>query len=164
MKKFFLIGAIVLACLAPTNGQGKKGGDGINRACVSLQERVIRPQKPAKLLREYKSSSGCSFDYAFDEVGNVRFRFDRFRTRSEASLEQESLVGRLTKLDGNLGSRKYENVELKGFWDSSAAYADNAGTNHFLVVRRGKYLVVVYSASFPMLRETERLLRSVDFN
>lgn len=166
MKKFALLGALIFVSSGLIAGQDRKDRRQIDRLCAALQEKVIQPQNPIKLVREYKSIDGCTFDYFFDRAGEVRFRLDRFRSKAAASFEQESLTERLTKASSqeHAPEYRYQDIDANGFWDSSSAYEDRAGPNNFLVVRRGKYLVVMFTAKFSMLRETEVLLRNMNFD
>ena len=161
MKSFVLVVVLIVFCpgLVTAQDRGK-----ISRLCASLQEKVIQPQKPMRFVHEYKFVGSCTFDYAFDAIGEVRFGIHRFRSRDEASFEQEALARRLTEADNQEPKRyKYQNIDPERFWDSSVAYEDKTGANHFFIVRQGKYLVAVYGADFSVLRKTESLLRDINF-
>jgi hypothetical protein len=136
--------------------------------CASIREKVVVPQKPLKIFRDEIYSNDCIFQFSVKKSPNIRVEIERYESEAGAFVElksqKESFLGRDALEYKDKKSRdRYVNVDPDGFWDTAAAYRNIAVPDHFILLRRKKYLIVILGSEFSVMKETERLLRKVRF-
>lgn len=160
MRSFIVPGIVFWLCLGWVSAQSSN----LDKLCASINEKVVIPQSPLKVQRE-KDITACTFKLDLANDRSVGFRVERYRKVKEASFELESIRLLRSRKDTNEYPPKIQyrnNIDPAGFWDE-AAYIDDSDSESFILLRRGKFFILIVGSDL-FVKRTERLLRDIRFD
>jgi len=165
MMRFGILVAFIFSiCPVSMNAQIKD----LEALCSSIKDKVVVSQYPVKLSRDEIYVDECEFRFSTKRSKYIRLEVEKFESDAAAFIElksrKESFGGRdaLEYKDKKTRDRRVE-IDPNGFWDSAEAYRNIAVPDHFILLRRGKYVILILGDNFSEMKKTERLLRGITF-
>lgn len=166
MRNAFTIGMVSWLCSGFAIAQEAT----IEELCLSIKDKVVAVQNPIQVFREDVFSKDCAFRFSVKESASISIILEKHGSIGEASTEfkssKKSFLGFEVVASGRKhpSRNRFQKIDPDAFWDGAVSYENDPRGDNWALLRRGKYLIKVFSRSFAAIKNTERLLREISFH
>lgn len=132
---------------------GVFGQDITKTFCQDLDKAVIQPMSPTRVDRNESYRDECVFEFLLENTIDTYLTVTKLRT-DEASKKEFESDRRLYCFDRGEECAKQR---FLGAWDDS--FVGRSNTNNLLLLRKGKYIITMFSPKYEVLTLMDERLR-----
>jgi len=126
--------------------------------CNNVFNSVTKSLKPTKIYRQKVYSCYCDFEFTTIEKDTILVSIEKYKTENES---HKSLIDSLEQYVGFKENAFPKTLKQKESWDEAIIYEEN--NDNFLLLRKGKYVIKMFSNKIETLITLEKILSEIKF-
>jgi len=132
----------------------------VDSQCNRIFDDVAGEMKPTHIFRREIYTSDCDFDFTAKNGSGLLITVETYGTEKET---KEAIKSDLALYKGSDDKTTAVNMKTEGFWDEAILYNRNRTGDGFILLRRQKFLISLFSLNDEVLLTAEKTLRKVKF-
>lgn len=132
--------------------------------CYDIDVSVMQPLKPTEINRRLVFTDECDLQFTVNGKDIASISVEKYKTKKEAHETLRSSLSSFTVFDDFENPPKSRSVKINAdrYWDEAVFHTSHYPEN-FMLLRKGRFVITMFSSNHRILVELEERLRGIKF-